>query len=72
LRTLPKWSLWISLGTGLIGDLITTEELEQRALEVVKKIEDELEAELQAGWSRTCTERLEAGLCRLTHFPPKR
>jgi hypothetical protein len=37
----------IALGSGLVADLLTIDELEKRALAVVQKIEDELEAELQ-------------------------
>jgi hypothetical protein len=40
-------SLAIALGSGLVADLLTIDELEKRALAVVQKIEDELEAELQ-------------------------
>jgi hypothetical protein len=40
-------SLAIALGSGLVADLLTIDELEERALAVVQKIEDELEAELQ-------------------------
>jgi hypothetical protein len=36
-----------ALGSGLVADLLTIDELEKRALAVVQKIEDELEAELQ-------------------------
>jgi hypothetical protein len=48
LRELPGGRLSIALGSGLLSDLITTDELEERALSVVQKIQDELEAELQA------------------------
>jgi hypothetical protein len=34
----------IALGSGLVADLLTIDELEKRALAVVQKIEDELEA----------------------------
>jgi hypothetical protein len=47
LRALPGGSLAIALGSGLVADLLTIDELEKRALAVVQKIEDELEAELQ-------------------------
>jgi len=47
LRALPGGSVAIALGSGLVADLLTIDELEKRALEVVQKIEDELEAELQ-------------------------
>ena len=40
-------SLAIALGSGLVADLLTIDELEERAVAVVQKIEDELEAELQ-------------------------
>ena len=36
-----------ALGSGLVADLLTIDELEKRALAEVQKIEDELEAELQ-------------------------
>jgi hypothetical protein len=47
LRALPGGSVAIALGSGLVADLLTIDELEKRALAVVQKIEDELEAELQ-------------------------
>jgi hypothetical protein len=47
LRALPGGSLAIALRSGLVADLLTIDELEKRALAVVQKIEDELEAELQ-------------------------
>ena len=47
LRALPGGSVAIALGSGLVADLLTIDELAKRALAVVQKIEDELEAELQ-------------------------
>jgi hypothetical protein len=48
LRALPGGRLWISLGNSLLGGLIGIEELEWRALSMVRRIEFELDLELRA------------------------